>query len=160
MTDLERLSDQEIAEAARRLRDLEWPRDRADVDKIADVFGWRVESRRETVARLGTRFGRATGRFTFEEGRAVRVTAAVSSFVDEESAEERARLQDAFAGMTAAVSGALGEPTRRLPGGNPEVRWRGERSTVSLHRLSRIVNIALATNEHVDEHDWAVSQGL
>jgi hypothetical protein len=160
MRDRQRLSGQEIAELASGLRALDWPADPADIDRIAAAFGWRIESRRERGARLGSRFGRAGGRFDFEDGLAVEVSANLCSFADEDSGEDRAWLQDVFADATAAVSGVLGEPTKRIPGDTPELRWRGGKATIMLHRYSVVVDIALATNERVDEHDWAVERGL
>ncbi|GLZ03004.1 hypothetical protein Acsp03_04710 [Actinomadura sp. NBRC 104412] len=160
MSDFRRLSDQELADMALRLRALEWPRDPDDVPAIAAAFDWTVESLREMGARLGTRFGIATGNFEFEEGRAVHVRAAVCSDIDRESAEERAWLQDVFAESVEAVSAALGPPTHRLPGETPEVRWRGENSTVSVLKYSVIVDIALSTNEYIDEYDRDVYQEL
>ncbi|MFD0854757.1 DUF6301 family protein, partial [Actinomadura adrarensis] len=65
-----------------------------------------------------------------------------------------------FAEVTAAVTDVLGEPTQRIPGDAPEVRWRGERSTVSVHRYSVIVDIALTENAYLDEQDEIVSRGL
>jgi hypothetical protein len=160
MSDFQRLSVQEAAEVARRLRDLDWPGDPARMDALAAAFGWEIESRRELGARLGTRFGMATGEFVIDDGRIARLSAAVCSDIDDESAAESAWLQDVFAEVTGAVTDVLGEPTRQVPGDSPEVRWRGERSTVSLHRYSVIVEIALTENAYLDEQDEIVSRGL
>ena len=69
-------------------------------------------------------------------------------------------LQDTFAGVVAAATRARGEPTQRRPGNNPEVRWRGEEATVGVKRVSVQVDIFLATNEFIDDYDWAESRGL
>jgi hypothetical protein len=40
------------------------------------------------------------------------------------------------------------------------VRWHGPESTIAVANLSVQVDVYLATNEWVDDFDWAVSRGL
>jgi hypothetical protein len=90
----------------------------------------------------------------------VRISTTVSTPVDWETVEDRAFTQDAFARVVAAATQALGEPTQRVPGEYPEVRWRGAESTIAVKRVSTQVRVYLATNEWVDDFDWGVSRGL
>jgi uncharacterized protein DUF6301 len=154
-------SEQEIADLVTGLRSLEWSWDPSEVDRVAEHFGWKIVARGRRFTMLDAGFGLDTGEFEFDDaGRVARVSVAVSEPTSAKSAEGRQRVQDAFAHVVSAATGALGEPTSRLPGEQPEVRWRGDVATVGVKRFSVQVDVFLATNEYVDDFDRAVSRGL
>jgi hypothetical protein len=155
------LSDQEVTNLVTGLRSLEWSWDPDEVDGVVERFGWKVESRRGRSVRLDAGFGMASGFFYFSRsGKVDRISVAACESASAESAEGRAYVQDAFAEVVAATTEALGEPTERIPGESAEVRWRGDEGTVGMKRSSVQVNVFLATNEYIDDFDWAVSRGL
>jgi uncharacterized protein DUF6301 len=155
------LSEQEIAELVTGLRSLEWSWDPSEVDRVAEHFGWKIVSRGRRFTTLDVGFGLDTGEFELDDsGRVKRISVAVSQPTSAKSMEGRQQVQDAFAHVVSAATGALGEPTNRLPGEQPEVRWRGDAATVGVKRFSVQVDVFLATNEYIDNFDWAVSRGL
>ncbi|MGH3392960.1 MAG: DUF6301 family protein [Actinomadura sp.] len=156
------LSEQEVADLVIGLRSLEWSWDPNEVDQIAEQFAWKIAGRTNWSVMLDTRFGPDTGRIAFDDAgvRVEQLSLAVSQPTSAKSVEGRQRVQDAFAHVVSAATGALGEPTSRLPGDLPEVRWRGDTATVGVKRSSVQVNVFLATNEYIDNFDWAVSRGL
>jgi hypothetical protein len=161
MTERRVLSDQEISDLVTRLRSLKWSWSPDEVERVVTDFGWTIMGRALENFVLDTEFGMATGDVEVDlSHRVVRISTTVSTPVSAETAEGRAFTQDAFARVVAAVTRALGEPTQRVPGESPEVRWRGAESTVAVQRVSVQVRVYLATNEWVDEFDWGVSRGL
>ncbi|GAA4059373.1 DUF6301 family protein [Actinomadura miaoliensis] len=161
MAEHRRLSDREVVELVTRFRDLAWSWNAADVDQLVHDFGWTVEARRRRGVRLDTGLGMASGDINItSDGQVERVSVAASEYVSNETIEGRSWLQDVFADVTAIATKTLGEPTDRRPGEYPEVRWRGQQTTIVVMRSSTLVKIFVATNEYLDEHDWAVSQGL
>jgi hypothetical protein len=161
MTERRVLSDQEISELVTRLRSLKWSWSPDEVERVVTDLGWTIMGRAFENYVLTTEFGTATGDVDVDlSHRVVRISTTVSTPVSAETVEGRAFTQDAFARVVAAVTRALGEPTQRVPGKSPEVRWRGAESTIAVQRVSVQVNVYLATNEWVDEFDWGVSRGL
>lgn len=155
------LSDQEVGDLVSRLRSLEWSWDPSDVDRLVESFGWTIVSRRSRFVRLDAGFGMTSGHVDFSRtGRAQRIRAAVCESASAESAEGQAYVQDVFAQVVVAAGQALGKPTEQISGESPEVRWRGADTTVGVKRTSVRVNVFLATNDYIDDFDWAVSQGL
>ena len=161
MTERRVLSDQEISELVTRLRSLKWSWSPDEVERVVTDFGWTIMGRALENYVLTTEFGMATGTVEVgRSGRVVRINTAASTRISAATAENRAFTQDAFARVVAAVTRTLGEPTQRVPGESPEVRWRGDESTIAVKRISVQVKIYLATNEWVDDFDWGVSRGL
>jgi hypothetical protein len=155
------LSDQEIIDLVTRLRSLDWSWRPDEVPRLVTDFGWTIMGRALENFVLTTEFGMATGDVDVGlSSEVVRIITTVSTPVRAETAEARAFTQDAFARVVAATTRALGEPTQRIPGKTPEVRWRGAESTVAVLRLSVQVEVYLATNAWVDDFDWSVSRGL
>lgn len=78
----------------------------------------------------------------------------LTDFIDQDGVG-RDRIRDTFARYTGAVTEALGEPTSRLPGEIPEVRWAGPFTTLFLRALSATVSLHLATNTSLELQDMA-----
>jgi hypothetical protein len=150
----------QIAALVTGLRDLRWSWTEAEIDRVAERFGWTVGIRSPRVIGLDVGFGLQTGTADLDEsGHVERLHVAVGTPVAE-SAEGAAWLQDVFAAGVAAATEALGEPTTRRPGRFPEVRWRGPAATLGLTRMSVQVDAFLATNAYLDDFDWATARGL
>jgi hypothetical protein len=155
------LSDQRLIDLVTRLRSLDWSWRPDEVERLVTDFGWTIMGRALENFVLNTEFGMATGDVEVNRsGQVDRIITTVSSRVSPKTAATRAFTQDAFVRVVAVATGALGEPTHRAPGAAPQVRWRGAKSTVAVQRLSTQVQVYLATNEWVDDFDWAVSRGL
>jgi hypothetical protein len=155
------LSDQEVADLVSGLRSLDWSWSPDEAEGIAERFGWKVESRRARSVRLDAGFGMRTGSIQFPDmGKVTRITVAACTPVSADSAAGRAFVQDAFAHVVAAATEALGEPTERIPGSAPKVRWRGEVATVGVSHSSVQVDVFLATNEDIDIIDSAIAREL
>ncbi|MFI1463110.1 DUF6301 family protein [Nocardia carnea] len=78
----------------------------------------------------------------------------LTDFADQDNVG-RDGVRDTFAWYAAAITEVLGEPTRRLPGDVPEVRWAGTYSTVFLRATSIRVSLNLATNKSIEFQDMA-----
>ena len=155
------LSDQEVVDLVTGLRSLDWSWDPDGIDRVVERFGWTIESRRRRFVRMDAGFGSATGYVDFSrDGTVDSIRVAVSGSESAESADGRACVQDAFARVVAAATRALGEPTERVPGDSPEVRWRGDDATIGVTRSLVRANVYLATNEYVDEADRDRESGL
>ncbi|MBL1075197.1 hypothetical protein JK358_12420 [Nocardia sp. 2] len=159
MTEWRASSDSEVVELAGRLRALEWSWQLTDGAELAREFGWGVKSTRANSIMLDTGFGLVGGTIEGRDGRADRIDVMVT----ERSGNDPERLRAAFTRMTTALSAALGEPTARLSGSAPEVRWAGPQTTLALTNLPTTVRLSLTTNERLARHDLGVEferQGL
>ncbi|MET8871040.1 DUF6301 family protein [Nocardia sp. NPDC004604] len=159
MTVWRALDDTEIVELALRLRSLHWSWRLVDVPDLAAEFGWHVERIGPHSVRLDVGFGLASGRVDGRDGQARHI---VQSVTDRDS-DEADNVWDAFVRMTRTLTGALGEPTTRIPGEDPEVRWAGPQQTLALKAFPSVVNLKLVPNEQLafdDEGDALVEAGL
>lgn len=145
MTGWRALDDTEIVDLALRLRSLHWSWRLVDVPDLAAEFGWHVERIGPHSVRLDVGFGLASGRVDGRDGQAKHI---VQSVTDSDS-DEVDNVWDAFARMTRALTGALGEPTKRLPGEYPQVRWAGPQQTLALTALPSVVKLELVPNEQL-----------
>ncbi|MCA2210210.1 DUF6301 family protein [Nocardia rosealba] len=155
MKEWKTLSENEIADLATRLRDLDWSWQMTDVDALAARFGWRVEATRPHSVRLDTGFGRASGSVQGYRGRANEIDLAVTGFTSETTAT-RADIRDAFVVMATAITGAVGAPTNRIPGEYAEVRWAGPDTTLRLIEMTSSIHLYLDTNAGLAVHDETV----
>lgn len=157
MTEWRVLADQEISDLVTKLRSLNWSWSPDEVERVVADLGLTILGRARRNFVLTTEFGMATDDVDVDpSNRVVRITRTVSTPVSAESSEGRAFTQNAFAQVVAAATRALGEPTERVPGESPEVRWRGAESTIAVKRTVQ-VKVYLATNEWVDDFDRPVS---
>jgi hypothetical protein len=150
-----------LAGLAGRLAALRWPCPAAEAGAVLTGLGWTVDSVSEfgAVARTGLPFGQGNAYLQVDGDHTVDLTLEVSDEFGPE-ADELLALRDAFARAAAAVGRALGEPTGRRPGGSPEVRWRGDSSTVLLGTPAGAVQLQLASNDYLDDMDEAEERGL
>ncbi|QKG23464.1 hypothetical protein ACTIVE_5107 [Actinomadura verrucosospora] len=154
------MDDQAIIELAVRLRDLRWPWSASGVPTVARALGWTVDSASEGIIELDTGLGPSSGSVELDwEGTVNTVRVLVTSFIDSDEAAERAWLRDAFVHATGLLTAALGDPTQRIPGSSPQVRWRGPDSTVGLSSASVSLVIFSAGNHYLDEDDLRGQRG-
>src|SRR5438094_847113 len=69
------------------------------------------------------------------------------------AAESKEFIQNSFADLAATATEVLGRPAARLPGRNPQVRWRNDSTTLSLITAGPSVNLVWATNADQDHWD-------
>ncbi|WP_433201596.1 DUF6301 family protein [Nocardia sp. CA-107356] len=152
MTVWRTLDDTEIVELALRLRSLDWSWRLGDVPELGAEFGWRIERIGQHSASVDVGFGLSSGRVDGWDGQAHHI---VQSVTDSDS-DKADSVWDAFVRMTRALTGALGEPTTRIPGEYPAVRWAGPEQTLMLKALPNVVKLKLVPNEQLaldDEGD-------
>ncbi|MGW5450589.1 DUF6301 family protein [Nocardia sp. NPDC003979] len=158
----ETLSENEIAELSTRLRNLDWSWQMTDVDALAADFGWEVQATRPDSVRLDVGFGRGSGSVRGYRGAATKIDLAVTAFTGDTTAT-RTAVRDTFAAMVAAITGAIGAPTSRIPGEYAEVRWAGPDTTLRLVEMTSNIHLYLNTNTDLAAHDETVryqEQGL
>ncbi|QKG23462.1 hypothetical protein ACTIVE_5105 [Actinomadura verrucosospora] len=121
---------------------------------MARALGWTVDSASEGIIELDTGLGPSSGSVELDwEGTVNTVRVLVTSFIDSDEAAERAWLRDAFVHATGLLTATLGDPTHRIPGSSPDVRWRGPDSTIGLTSTSVRLMIFSAGNDYLDEDD-------
>lgn len=155
MTEWRALSDDQIVELARRLRSVDWPYPAADIPELAASFGWQVKTTRPEWVRLDAGFGRSSGMIQIDHDQAVDLTLQVTDFVDKDPAGQ-AQASDTFVRMATALTGALGEPTARIPGEDAEIRWAGAEATIVLRNLNVTVQLALIANARLAARDRTI----
>ncbi|MFB8280887.1 DUF6301 family protein [Nocardia colli] len=162
MTEWRALTDEEIVELASRLRSLDWSWQLDDAAQLASAFGWTVVMARGDWVMLDSGFGAGSAKLTGRDGQAGEIKVQVTDFASDDE-PEGSQTRDAFAAMVAALSGAFGEPTTRIPGAVPEVRWAGAETTLVLRDPGTTVELYLMTNPWLADHDAAIDleeQGL
>ncbi|MBF6300259.1 hypothetical protein IU459_22320 [Nocardia amamiensis] len=162
MTEWQALGDAEIVELANQLVSLDWSWQMGDVPRLADEFGWRIQRANPESAILDVGFGIASGRVHGRDGRAEVIELAVTARATEDAAG-RAFVLDTFARLASTLTDALGQPSSRIPGDLPEIRWAGEETTLRMICLSVTVRLFLVTNAWLAVHDKTVElqeQGL
>ncbi|MGK8520576.1 DUF6301 family protein [Nocardia asteroides] len=155
MTEWRALNDSEIVDLATGLRALEGAQPMDAIPRLAEAFGWKVLTVHPDRAMLDAGFGMASGNIHGREGRIVDIKVRVTDFASDDE-EGLARSRDAFVSMVAALTGALGEPTARIPGATAEVRWAGRDTTLVIEDLGRSVQLSLVADYWLELHDQAV----
>ncbi|MET9027633.1 DUF6301 family protein [Nocardia sp. NPDC004168] len=155
MTEWRALTDSEIVDLATGLRSLDGSQPMDAVPRLAEAFGWKVLTAHPDRAMLDAGFGMASGKIHGRAGLIVDIKLRVTDFAPDD-ADGRARSRDAFVAMVAALTGALGEPTTRVPGATAEVRWAGPETTLVVADLGRSVQLSSTANSWLELHDQAV----
>ncbi|MFC4124725.1 DUF6301 family protein [Nocardia rhizosphaerae] len=142
----------ELTELVTRLRALDWTWILSDVPALAERFGWRVLVSRPNWVLLDTGLGAGSGKVHGADGAATRIETRLTDFV-EENADGAQRIRTAFAELAGVITAAIGEPTTRIPGQWPQVRWVGEDSTLVLAQSAVSVVLSLVTNDRLARDD-------
>ena len=139
------------------IKDTSWSWQESDVPALAARFGWskpRIVAGSGAFVDPGHGLGSKAYRMSFgDAGRVNIITLRISSKVAEDDAAGQVFLSDVFADAAAVAAEILGPPTARTPGKRPEIRWRGEESTLILTQLSVAVQLSWASNEYQDYWD-------
>lgn len=155
MTEWRALTDSEIVDLATGLRSLDGSQPMDAVPRLAESFGWKVLTVHPDRAMLDAGFGMASGKIHGRDGRIVDIKLRVTDFAPND-AQGRARSRDAFVTMVEALTGALGEPTTRVPGATGEIRWAGPDTTLVAADLGRSVELSLTDNSWLALRDQSV----
>ena len=159
------LTDEEIVELATGLPSLDWSWQLQEVPAIAARFDWKVLMTRKDWVMLDCGFGLSSGAVTGRDGVAESIELMVTGSASED-ATGRAMVRDAFVRMSDAITGALGEPTARMPGEAAEIRWAFPETTLRLKNLSlaHTVQLTYQTNASLAALDRSIEfeqqQGL
>ncbi|MFC5184023.1 DUF6301 family protein [Actinomadura harenae] len=159
MTETAILPDERIGELASGFRDLRWSWAARDVPELAAALGWRVHVALQSTVWLDAGFGPTSGNVKIENGAdAVMINAATCSSADpdatgDEAVRERRRLRDEFARVVGLVAERLGEPSARIHGEAPEVRWEGPATTVGVRSSEVRVTLFVAVNDYLKTWD-------
>ncbi|MGY4103829.1 DUF6301 family protein [Nocardia sp. R16R-3T] len=158
------MTDDEIIELATGLRSSDWSWQLQDMPAIAARFDWKVLMTRKDWVMLDCGFGLSSGAVTGRDGVAESIELMVTGSARED-ATGRAMVRDAFVRMAEAITGALGEPTARIPGETAEIRWASPETTLLLKNLSlaHTVQLTYQTNASLAAFDRSIEferQGL
>ncbi|WP_040861317.1 DUF6301 family protein [Nocardia niigatensis] len=162
MTEWRVLPGPEVGKLAVRLASLDWSWSLTDVPALAEDFGWTVRRSYRSSVSLDGELGPDSANVSGRSGTANKIEVRVTNYADDDSSG-RARVRDAFADMTSAVTAALGAPTLRSPGEYAETRWAGTQTTVRLREFKNSVSLYLYANEALALEDQATAmdeQGL
>ncbi|MRH92887.1 hypothetical protein GFY24_36645 [Nocardia sp. SYP-A9097] len=129
-----------------------------DAPKLVADFGWTLNRTLDESVTFDSGFGRSTGTVSLA-GRPGMISTQITAYADDGAT----CITDAFAGMAVALVNAIGEPTVRVPGKYPEIRWAGTQTTLVLKSLRVTLKLDLVTNAWLAAHDQIVDlekQGL
>jgi hypothetical protein len=155
MTEWRALTDDEIVDLATRLQSFEWSWRLENAPDVAAAFGWEIAMAEPKFVMFDATFGLNSAAIIGWDGRADYITVEVTGGGRDESAGQ-AQTRDAFVRMSAALTGALGDPTTRKPGKSPEIRWGGTETTLVLKKLKAAVDLTLLTNAKLALRDEAI----
>ncbi|OCF87562.1 hypothetical protein AW168_25800 [Nocardia brasiliensis] len=149
------MGDDDIVDLANKLYSLQWPWRMDYLVMLLDVFRWRDPMiRSPDWVRFDAGLGSGTCDVIGRAGNAERIEVAVTTLFPDD-AEGWAGIDDAFARMSSTLIAALGEPTARIDGRFPEIRWGGAENTLRLTNLAVMVHLDLVINEWLAEFDVA-----
>lgn len=149
------MGDEDIIELANKLYTLRWPWRMDYLVMLLDVFRWRDPIiRSPDWVRFDAGLGSGTCDVIGRAGDAERIEVAVTTLFPDD-AQGWAGIDDAFTRMSSTLIAAIGEPTARIAGKFPEIRWGGVENTLRLTNLAVMVHLDLVTNEWLAEFDVA-----
>ncbi|WP_338773255.1 DUF6301 family protein [Nocardia vulneris] len=149
------MGDDDIVDLANKLYSLQWPWRMDYLVILLDVFRWQEPMiRSPDWVRFDAGLGSGTCDVIGRAGDAERIEVAVTTLFPDD-AEGWAGIDDAFARMSSTLIAAIGEPTARIDGEFPEIRWGGVENTLRLTNLAVMVHLDLVTNEWLAEFDMA-----
>jgi hypothetical protein len=143
------------------LRDARWGWTSGEVPRLATLLDWSLVETidgKGAVADAGWNVGDEEIELSFTGERVNDITMRVTDTALPRSAQSQEFTQDAFAAVSAAATRLLGPPTSRIKGSHPQVRWRGDDTTISVTNTGPAVTIGWATNAYQDH--WDRVQGV
>ncbi|MEV6216283.1 DUF6301 family protein [Nocardia sp. NPDC051833] len=150
----------EAAELAGGLHSLDWSWALDDASTIVERFGWQTISSRPRWIMLDVGFGEGSGTIHAKNGQVTGIELQLTDFAD---ADQNVEVSAAFEGIAAAITAELGEPSARVAGPPPQLRWPGPKATLLLERSAASVWLYLITNPRLAADDRNIEleeQGL
>ncbi len=150
-----------VADLMTKLRECRWDWSTAELPQLAGRLGWTISVTVEgkgAFADTPWNLGDRTVRFTFKNDHVDLVRVRLTDQVMPETSQSREFMQDTFAALVQVGSDTLGEPTGRILGDNPQVRWRGEDTTIAVMNTGVAVSLTWATND--DQDHWDQIRGI
>lgn len=138
------------------LRDTSWSWKESEVPALTARLGWEIAELSPTFAATvdpGHGLGDRAYRFSFRDGRVSDVTLRVTSQVPKNDPTGQLFLSDVFTAVHTVATEVLGAPTGQRIGELPQLRWRGDQTTIIVQLLSSIVTVFWRYNERQDELD-------
>ncbi|GIL31586.1 DUF6301 family protein [Actinocatenispora comari] len=125
------------------------------LETLAAAAGWRVQERIPDSIRYvtGLPLQPGTADVVLDGSTVNRIRLRITNRIDPADPGGVDRLRDAFVDATEHIGRLLGEPTRRVPGERPEIRWRTAGCTLVLERLTVSLMLAFVRNEYQDLWD-------
>lgn len=160
MTKWRAMPADEAAELAGGLHSLDWSWALDDAPTIVERFGWRAISSRPRWIMLDIGFGEGSGTIRAKNGQVTGIELQLTDFAD---ADQNAEVSASFEGIAAAITAKLGEPTARVAGPPPQLRWAGPKATLVVERSAASVWLYLITNARLAADDRNIEleeQGL
>jgi len=143
------------------VRDTSWSWTEDEVPALAERFGWtlvEVLPGMGAVADAGHGLGAKAFRLNFDQSGVWQVSMRITSRVAEKDPADQAFLEEVFAGVQEVGADVFGSPATPYPSTVPQVRWRGEQSTLAVRNLKVAVTLTWASNASQDAVD-AADQG-
>ncbi|ATL67400.1 hypothetical protein CRH09_15540 [Nocardia terpenica] len=137
------MDDHELVDLATRLRGLIWSWRMDDMLGLMNVTGWTVRAVEPGRITVDTRLGTADGYVLGEGLQADCLDVLVTGPATDDEAG-RARLNDTFTRMTAALIDALGEPAEQvLDDELPRVCWVDKKTVLAITREVPYIHLLL-----------------
>ncbi len=150
-----------VADLLTTLRQYRWNWSTTELPQLTDRLGWTITVTAEgkgAFADTPSRPGARDVQFTFTDDHVDEITVRVTDRVLPKTRQSQEFMQDTFAAAVKAGTDVLGEPTGRILGDNPQVRWRGDHTTISLMNTGVAVSVIWATND--DQDHWDRIRGI
>ncbi|MEV6062069.1 DUF6301 family protein [Nocardia asteroides] len=150
MTNWRAMPAEEAADLAKALHSLDWSWALDDAPAVADKFGWHISSSRPRRIRVDTAFGPDSGAFRAKDSQVTRIDLQLTDFA---GPDQLAEVPACFDGISAAITVELGEPTARVAGPPPQLRWAGPKATLVIERSAASVWLYLIINARLADDD-------
>ncbi|MEU3010771.1 DUF6301 family protein [Nocardia asteroides] len=150
MTNWRAMPAEEAGDLAKALHSLDWSWALDDVSAVAEKFGWHIISSRPRRIRVDTEFSRDSGTFRAKDSQVTRIDLQLTDYA---APDQNAEVSASFDGISAAITAELGEPTARVAGPPPQLRWAGTEATLVLERSAASVWLYLITNARLTADD-------
>ncbi len=139
-----------------RWASLDWQWDRPFLDQLLAEWGWHIEAQAPGILRVRTDLPHAdVAIINLDENNELRslsvfatATLPINEWAD---ANAKAFVRDAFVDVVEGVTTVLGQPTDRLPGDEPEVRWTLNGATLAVGAGPSTVELSVLSPAQVEK---------
>jgi hypothetical protein len=140
------------------VRDTSWSWTEDEVPALAERFGWtlvEVLPGMGAVADPGHGLGAKACRLNFDQGKVWQVTMRITSRVAEKEPADQSFLEEVFDRVQELGADVFDRPATPYAATVPQVRWRGEQTTLAVRNLKVAVTLTWAPNASQDAVDSA-----